>query len=134
VSFCDREQDQSGYDVEGREGGEEGGKDTNDASQGQERARSLGSGDLKVGLLEFPTGSEEGAAEDEEEVGEDGAEHRGLHDPELIVDESDDADDGFDGVCERRERPRREHGGSFIQFVCPGLLPKVAFRRPARGR
>ena len=44
---------------------------------------------------------EEAAAEDEEDVGEDGAEHAGLNDADLTVFESDDADLLF-FFCQRR--------------------------------
>jgi len=69
------------------------------SAEDHERRAGLGGGDLEVGLLELVAGGEEGAAEDEEDVGEDGAEHGGLNDAELALGEGENADDGLDSVC-----------------------------------
>lgn len=68
----------------------------NQSRCGQEhnRGRVGGSCGLEGRLRTLKTGSEEGAAEDEKDVGEDAAKHAGLDNAEFTLVEGDDAHNG----------------------------------------
>jgi hypothetical protein len=54
-------------------------------------------------LLELDAAGEEGASEDEEEVGEDGTEEGGLDDAKLAANEGENTNDEFNGVTAARK-------------------------------
>lgn len=75
-----------------------GGNDERGGRERHERASRLGNGGgkdlLGTGAVDAAVGEpakEEAHAHDEQEVGEDGAEHGGLDDFDLVIPESDDA-------------------------------------------
>lgn len=98
-------------------------------AEDHERRAGLGGSDLEVGLLELVAGGEEGATEDEEDVGENGAEHGGLDDAKLALGEGEDADDGLDSVCRRaKSAPSRVS----VFWTSLNVLPKVCRSRKSQ--
>jgi hypothetical protein len=87
--------------------------------QQQDRHAVLGGRHLEGRLVALNASGEEGAAEDEEQVREDAAEERGLHDAELALDQGQDADCQKVGnvIFARSDPP-----------MASTALPKVAFR------
>jgi hypothetical protein len=79
-----------------------GGDDKGRNGENHEGGRSLRGGHLEGLLLELDTASEEGASEDEEEVGEDGTEEGGLNDAKLTANEGENTNDELDGVTAAR--------------------------------
>ncbi len=87
-----------------------GGEDHRGRGERHERARRL-RGALREALLPaaavgaahvVDAAEEEAHAEDEQQVGQDGPQHRGLHDLDLAGAQRDDADDELDGVSKGR--------------------------------
>lgn len=76
------------------------GNDEGDACEGEEGGRGLSSSCLESGFGKVETGSCEGHAEDEEDVGQDGAKHGSLDKTELILVQGGDTDNELDSVSE----------------------------------
>merc|ERR1712070_526886 len=71
--------------------GVEGGRDDQAGrSHGHEGGHGAGDGFVEAGFVTADAGSDEAAAEDKEDVGQDTAEHTGLHDADFSLSESDD--------------------------------------------
>lgn len=66
--------------------------------QCEKRCCCLRNGHVEVLFHAVDTAEEETHSQDEEQVGQHTADQRGLHNENLIVDESEDGDDQFDGV------------------------------------
>ncbi|KAH6607600.1 hypothetical protein Trco_003913 [Trichoderma cornu-damae] len=109
VGAVDDEQDDGGaagelgHVIGGRVGGgvEDGGDDDGGGRQGQHGGGGLGHDGVEVLLRAAQAAEEEAEAHDQQQVGEDGADERGLDNGNLVVDEGDDGDDELDGIAER---------------------------------
>lgn len=79
---------------------ERSGNDQATDCQGEETGRCLGNDDVEVLLHAVDTAEEEAHAQDKQQVGQNTADQRGLHNDDLVLDQGDDGDDQFDGVTE----------------------------------
>jgi hypothetical protein len=75
---------------------ESGRNDESRTSENHERGRSLSGGHLEFLFLELESSCEEGATENEEQVGEDRTEEGGLNDSEFSSNKGEDTDNQFD--------------------------------------
>lgn len=76
------------------------GNDNGDDGDGQQVDVDLRSPHSIPLLMESKSTSEVAHAEHEETIGQDGAEHGGLHDAQFTLDQSEDRNDQLDGVAE----------------------------------
>lgn len=79
---------------------ERSGNDQATDCQGEKTGRGLGNDNVKVLLHAVDTASEEAHAHDKQQVGQDTADQRGLHNDDLVLDQGDDGDNQFDGITE----------------------------------
>lgn len=78
---------------------EDGGDDDGGNGQGEEGGGRLSDGGVEVLLGTAQAAKEEAESHDEQQVGQDGADERGLDDDNLTLDESEDGDDELDSIA-----------------------------------
>lgn len=77
----------------------DGGDNDGGNGKSEERGGGLGDGGVEVLLGATKTTKEEAEAHDEQEIGKNGADKRGLDNDNLVLDEGNDGDNELDGVA-----------------------------------
>ena len=83
---------------------------------------------VETALLLADTASQETAAQDEQNVGEDAAQHAGLHDTDLALLERNDTDDQLDGIAKGRIHKTTQR----LAKLCGKLLGRKGQQRSKR--
>lgn len=111
---------------------ERSGNDQATDCQGEKTGRCLGNDDVEVLLHAVDTAEEKAHSQDKQQVGQNTANQRGLHNDDLVLDQGNDGDDQFDGITERSVKQTADCFARAVLLVS-GFTYKTA-RRPTAER